>query len=59
MLALLMALTATWAGDFDPLTGYRTGHYRGIIRQAPEAVMCVDAPTAKRLWVKKRGSSSI
>ena len=59
MLALLMALTATWAGDFDPLTGYRTGHYRGIIRQAPEAVMRVDAPTAKRLWVEKRGSSSI
>jgi PQQ-dependent catabolism-associated CXXCW motif protein len=54
MLALLMALTAPGASDFDPVTGYRTGHYRGIIRQAPEAVIRVDAPTAKRLWVEKR-----
>lgn len=35
---------------FDPITGYRLTHYRGIVAQAPEGVERIDTARAKVLW---------
>jgi PQQ-dependent catabolism-associated CXXCW motif protein len=54
MLAMMLALAATVAGDFDPVTQYRIAHYRGVIAQAPEGVRRIDARAAHTLWSGRR-----
>lgn len=38
---------------FDPVTGYRLAHYRGVIHAPPEGVVRIDAGAARALWRKR------
>lgn len=44
---------ATEAPLFDPVTGYRLVHYRGVIHTPPEGVVRIDAGAARALWRKR------
>lgn len=35
---------------FDPVTGYRIAHYRGVVAQAPEGIGRIDTARAEALW---------
>ena len=35
---------------FDPVTGYRIVHYRGVVAKAPEGVERIDTTRARALW---------
>jgi PQQ-dependent catabolism-associated CXXCW motif protein len=60
MLALLLILAipispaAAANADFDPVTGYRIAHYRGVVPAPPQGVVRIDAAAAQRLWAGRR-----
>jgi PQQ-dependent catabolism-associated CXXCW motif protein len=54
MLALFLGVALMVPGDFDPVTRYRTAHYRGIVPAAPEGVLRIDARAARLLWRQRR-----
>lgn len=50
--AVAQAVAPTVATEplFDPVTGYRLAHYRGVVGPAPQGVERIDAARAHALW---------
>ena len=60
ILAMALFLSAAAMAQeplFDPVTGYRLSHYRGVVAAAPEGVTRIDTTHAHDLW--RRGATFI
>jgi PQQ-dependent catabolism-associated CXXCW motif protein len=53
ILAMALLLPAVARAEdplFDPVTGYRLAHYRGVVGLAPEGIERIDTARAEPLW---------